>query len=776
MPQVGSRIGHIRLEAPLGVGGMGEVYRGFDEKLERVVAVKTIRAEHRLSGDARARFLREARILSKLAHPAICQVYDLIECDDADYLVLEFVEGSTLDELARSRRLPEREVLELGARIAEALAVAHRERIVHRDLKPANIMVTTGGTVKILDFGIARSAAGAEAALPLDEAASVVVATPPSDPAGADPDRTFVLREDGPTSASLSAALTQQGVIVGTVRYMSPEQASGQELSEASDLFSLGIVLQELLTGHPAYPDLPVVDLLLHVMRNECLPIEGVDPEVARLVEDLKHPIPHRRPTAEEALDRLRHILARPARMRRRRLRIAVAATAFVVLVVVLFVVSVLAVRAEHARGRAEELAGRLELEAERANREATTSNRVVGFLVDLFEEADPEQARGRDVTVREIVERGGARIGSSLGEEPLVRARLQNTLGSISWRLGDYAAAAALLEQALATVERERGGDDAEVAVVLSHLGAVYADMQRPDDALRTLVRARRLFEAMPSPPAPDLARTLNSLGVVELRQGDLAAAEERFLLALELRRGAERVDEREVAGTLNNLAILAWQRADFATAEEYYRQALAIEERRLGVDDPRLVAPLNNMGILLRDQRRYAEAENLHRRALAIAERALGPDHPDVAAVLSSLARLYGRQDRLVEGIALLERALGIARAAYGAEHPETGTILVRLGDLVGRVGDLARAERLVDRGHRTLKAALGDRHPRLVESYAALGRVYRDQRRLGSAVAALEQAERVGVAVLGTDHPDVIAVRAELAALAASPHGPA
>ena len=775
MTLVGSTIGHIRLDALLGVGGMGEVYRGFDEKLQRLVAVKTILAEHRLSSDAKARFVREARILSRLAHPAICQVYDLIEAEEADFLVLEFVEGSTLDELTWARPLSERDVLELGVRIAEALAVAHRERIIHRDLKPANIMVLPSGAVKVLDFGIARSATETEGALsvPAPPAAGFAVPAKPGAAASvpADPERTHVLAGEGPSSGEISAALTQQGLILGTVRYMSPEQAAGEDLTESSDLFSLGIVLQELLTGRPAYEEGALGELLRRVIECGSLPVEGVDPDVARLIEDLKHPTPARRPNAEATLERLRFILAKPQRLRRRRIRLAAAAAAFVLLTVVLAVVSILAVRAERARARAEDLAQRLELEAERANREATTAKRVAGFLVDLFEEADPEQAQGRDVTVREVVARGSGRIQAQLAAEPLVQAQLQNTLGAISWRLGDHARAAELLELALGTVEREKGGDGPEAASVLAQLGAIYADQQRFPEAKRVLARARAVLERMPRPPAGDLGRTFNSMGTVALREGDLAEAEKLFSRSLELQRSAEPPEEREIAGTLNNLAILAWQRADYPAAERHYRQALEINERRLGPDDPRLAAPLNNMGILLRDQGRYEEAALLHRRALTIAEKSLGPAHPDVASILSSLARLRGRQGRVTEGIALLERALRICRSAHGDAHPETGTTLVRLGDLERRAGQLGRAERRITAGREILASALGEDHPRLIEALTALGRLRHDQHRDGPAAAALREAERIGVAALGADHPAVTAVRVELASLETS-----
>jgi serine/threonine protein kinase len=247
---IGSSIGSIRIESQLGVGGMGEVYLGYDPRLDRRVAVKTIHREKRLSPQLKARFLREARLLSKLGHPAICQVYDLIETPEADFLVLEYVQGATLRDLAAREELPFERKLRLAEKIAAALAAAHREKIVHRDLKADNIMVTPEGEVKVLDFGIARS---------LSEPA-VVLSLPPAlpDPFEEDPG------PEGAATASLwgqatrsavddSERLTRLGMVMGTLAAMSPEQLSGKAVTEATDLYSFGILLQELFTGAPAY-------------------------------------------------------------------------------------------------------------------------------------------------------------------------------------------------------------------------------------------------------------------------------------------------------------------------------------------------------------------------------------------------------------------------------------------------------------------------------------------------------------------------------------------
>lgn len=354
MSFVGATIGPIRIEDRIGVGGMGEVYRGFHQRLERRVAVKTIRPDHRLSGEVKARFLREARLLSKLGHPGICQVYDLIETPDADFLVLEYVEGRTLKEIARDKPALDRR-LRIAEQIAIALAAAHRERIVHRDLKSDNVMVTPRGEVKVLDFGIARSVSESGSQPGLD-------ITPPR--GSRIPDRTQ------------TSDLTQLGDLIGTAKVMSPEQARGGRVTIASDLYSLGILLQELFTGEPAYGATHPVAVLEQVMRAETRPITGLDPDLTKLIEDLQNLDARRRPGAEATAERLRWILDKPQRLRRRRLVAAGVVTVITALVAVLGVVSWLALQARHDRSDAERLLGRVRThfetipEAERTDEE----------------------------------------------------------------------------------------------------------------------------------------------------------------------------------------------------------------------------------------------------------------------------------------------------------------------------------------------------------------------------------------------------------------------
>ncbi len=330
MVLTGQRIGRIRVEGRLGGGGMGEVYRGWDEGLQRTVAVKTLRAERRLSREARARVLREARILSRLDHPGICRIHDLLEHEGTDVLVLEYVDGRTLDRAVTAGADRER-VLRLVLRTAEALAVAHAEGVVHRDVKPANVMVTADDQVKILDFGIARSFDA-----PVAPAALRATPSVPTGSAAGDADTVGLDEWRGNPSVVDPTVATVEGSVLGTIRYMSPEQAAGEPVTSASDMYSLGVVLHELLTGEAPYGERDGVPLLLSVYRADTRPIAGVDPELARLVERLESVNPAERPSAEETADCLRAVLDAPSRRRRRRIRVAAAAAVAVMVVVAL--------------------------------------------------------------------------------------------------------------------------------------------------------------------------------------------------------------------------------------------------------------------------------------------------------------------------------------------------------------------------------------------------------------------------------------------------------
>ena len=248
MPLIaGSKLGPYEILSPLGAGGMGEVYRAKDTRLERVVAIKILPAQFSNNPLSKQRFEREAKTISSLNHPHICVLYDIGNQDGTDYIVMECVEGETLAKRLEKGPLPADAGLKIGAQIAEALDKAHRSGIIHRDLKPGNIMLTPSGA-KLLDFGLAKEAAA------LASLATLTSAEPPNSP------------------------VTQQGTIVGTYQYMSPEQVEGKELDGRSDIFSLGAVLYEMLTGKRAFEGKTQLSVASAILEREPEPLSKVKP------------------------------------------------------------------------------------------------------------------------------------------------------------------------------------------------------------------------------------------------------------------------------------------------------------------------------------------------------------------------------------------------------------------------------------------------------------------------------------------------------------------
>ncbi len=252
----GTKLGPYEIQSPLGAGGMGEVYRARDIRLDRTVAVKVLASHLSSSPELKQRMEREARAISSLNHPNICHLYDIGSQDGTDYLVMEFLEGETLAERLGKGALPLHEILKIGIAVAEALAAAHRQGIVHRDLKPGNIMLAKGGA-KLMDFGLAKSAsAGARDAssAPLLSAARTM------------------------TQASPVSPLTAAGTMIGTIQYMSPEQIEGKEADARSDLFALGAVLYEMVTGARPFEGKSQISVASAILEKEPGPISAVQP------------------------------------------------------------------------------------------------------------------------------------------------------------------------------------------------------------------------------------------------------------------------------------------------------------------------------------------------------------------------------------------------------------------------------------------------------------------------------------------------------------------
>jgi eukaryotic-like serine/threonine-protein kinase len=255
----GTKLGPYEIQSPLGAGGMGEVYRARDTRLDRIVAIKVLASDLSSSPELKQRMEREARAISSLNHPHICQLYDIGSQNGAGYLVTEFLEGETLAERLRKGALPLNETLKIGIALAEALTVAHRQGIVHRDLKPGNIMLTRGGA-KLMDFGLAKSAGAGVPAGAGTSSAPLLSAAPTM------------------SEASPFSPLTTAGAMIGTIQYMSPEQIQGKEADARSDLFALGAVLYEMITGARPFGGKSQISVANAILENEPEPISVLQP------------------------------------------------------------------------------------------------------------------------------------------------------------------------------------------------------------------------------------------------------------------------------------------------------------------------------------------------------------------------------------------------------------------------------------------------------------------------------------------------------------------
>ena len=758
MIQAGQKIGHIRIEERVGTGGMGAVFVGFDEKLQRRVALKAIRSD-RLDAAARRRFLAEARVLSQLDHPNICRIHGYLEGDGQDFLVLELIRGRTLRQ-ALAAGIEPRDRLRIAEEIARALAAAHEKGVVHRDLKPDNVMLTEAMEAKVLDFGLARfvDADGAETPAGREEPPS-----PPASPAsGAAPAAT----EDLPTWVPSRFLHTRRGLALGTPTAMSPEQARAEPVTAASDVYSLGLLLQELFTGRPPYePGLSEPMLLVKAIEGDSLPLDGVkDADLAALLRRLKALAPEARPTAAETAERLAWIRGKPMRRRRRLLAVVLAAA---------FVLGGVKYILDLRRERQLALAARNEAE------------QVAGFLVDLFRVSDPQQGRGPTITAREILDQGAGRLGRELAGQPRVKARMLQTVGTVYQQLGLYDKASPLLEQALKTRRRLFGPESLEVAESLESLGRLaerqgrYAparpllerslalreaalggedpQVAQSLDALAGLAfsegdypRARSLWERALAvrekalgPRHPRVADVLDRLALVHLRSGEDAAAEQLLQRTLALRRQALGPRHPLVAESLANLAIFYRQHGDPAKAEPLFRQALAVNQEILGPEHPVVARNFYNLGLCLIDLGNFSGAETLLRRALQIQRQVLGADHPEVASSLNSLATLHHRRGDVAGAESLYREALAIQERVLGPDHPSVAYTLMNLGLLLSGRRDLAGAEPLYRRAIAIFEQRFGPDHPLVVQALGNLAGLRRERGDLAGALALYQRA---------------------------------
>ena len=638
---IGRELGDYRITALIAEGGMSRVYRAerTDGSFERDVAIKVSPASG-LSREFRERFVREQGMLAGLNHPNICQLYDATVTEEGwPYIVMELVEGVPVDEWCRARAEGREAVVRLMIGIADALAYAHARLIVHRDIKPSNVLVNAEGRPKLLDFGIAKLLT---------------------------PDVTALTR-----------------VSPMTPRYASPEQLLGDEVTIGSDIYQLGLLYCEMLTGEALNPDQTLSDAIQRAAGRHAVSIpapirQRLPRELVLILEQCLRVAPSERYADANALQRdleawLRGFpisaAGQGAGYRFRKLLGRNRATAFTAALAAVAIVGGTAWYTWQLR----EARTSAQLQAEAAARQADRAGRVSAFLVDLLAAPAPENARGEVITAREVLDRGVEKLASVTGMDAGVRSNLLLTMARSYKSLGEYGEASKLIDDALRLREGTDAGDPLWFAEALEEKGRILRLSGNFADALSTLQEA-----------------------LAYARQDDGREARRR--------RGS----------ILDTLGVVATELDRLEEARRFYAEALEIRSEILGPDHVDTLITLANLGGIYAVQDRYEEALPLYERAVATTEKALGSDHPNLPPLLDGLAASYRNTGRTEAALAVTRRSVELARTLHGSEHPEVAYALSGLAILHGRSGDHEAAAGVIEEVVRILSEALGDDHP--------------------------------------------------------------
>jgi serine/threonine protein kinase len=735
---LGRVLGNYRLTSVVGHGGTGTVYLAerADRQYSAQVAVKVVDSAH-LYGDLNLRFRAERQILASLNHPNIARLMDAGETPEGQpYLVMEYIHGEPLDRYCDRKNLSLGDRLKLFLDICSAVQYAHQNLIVHRDLKPANILVTATGTPKLLDFGIAKL---------LD-----------------------------PGEAETNLALTRMSDRLLTPEYASPEQILGRAVTTSADVYALGVILYELMTGLRPF-SVPASASQLELERSICV----TDPmrpsvavrrtpgsettDVAALAEArglsvdrlsrkldgdidaivmraLRKEVQSRYASVEQlAADVRRFLHSEPVQARQgnwayysqrfvRRHAFGVSAGAVFAAFIIAFAITMSVQRQ------------RVAAERDRAEQESARAETVSDFMLDVFAASEPFTSAGREITARELLDRAGSRIRGDLTQAPEVRARLLEAIGLAYRRQNEFDQAITFLGEALHLRRQASDGGGFRQASTLAQLATALRQTGDLEGADRTFKEALAVARQHRHDQSPEYAALLTDLGRVQLMSGNLPAARKYFEESLRLTREVLGPGTREVASVLLELSTVFLWSDDLPGAERFAREGVAIYRTALPELHPDRVLAETRLADCLLAQTRLDEAAPLYTKSLEAQKKLYGGRSQQVADVLDSLSKIRKAQGLLAEAEEYAREAVGIQVEALGPEHFMTAYFRTALAAVLLNRKQYPQAEEELRTALTVYAKTLPPDHQYIAWSEHILGEVLLATNRLPDAEATL------------------------------------
>lgn len=740
----GRQVGPYTLGKMIGSGGMGLVFIATrtDRQFRREVALKLIR-EGRLTEEIKRRFEGERQILARLDHPNIARLFDVGFAENGcPYFTMEYVDGAPIDEYCRENNLTIEERLGLFLQVCDAVEYAQNKAVIHRDLKPSNVLVTSNREAKLLDFGIAK-----------------------------------LISED---ATHAMTELTRTGMRVMTPAYAAPEQIRGEPVSAATDVYSLGVILYELLTDQRPYS---VKDSSQHELEHAICSTDPVKPSIAvdtdtqnllagqlsteehdlektttiprlqnrsrRLRGDLdniclmalrKEPERRYQNAAQLIADINRHIEGRPVIARSSTLgyrlqkflqrNAAVVITGLAASLLVIFLISYYTIQ--------------LTKERDLARQESQKAAVVSDFLTEMFEIADPGRTRGETITARELLERGVKRINDDLDQQPQIRAELLHVIGNVYYGLGLYEES---LRQLMHSLElyRNLGGNALAEGSILHGMANATDALGRTDSALVLFQSSMTIFDQLEPNADAMLARAAaeTDMAVIYRHRGEYAVAESLYSAGLAVRREQLGEVNDDVAHSLNHIGRLYYNQGDYERAEPYLREALSIRLKLLGDRDPATLASFGAIAGLYSKLGRYDSSRVYFGKALTGFQKSLGEDHPYSVASMSSYGSSLFEVGELDSAKFWHEKALSKHSAIFPPGHIRRSYSLLGLGEVYIARGEYIEAEDYLKRALQIRRNNLPADHVNVADVELQLGKALMGQTRFEEAREILERS---------------------------------